>query len=762
MESVNDMNFNDPRQLQPAPEIIPATGGSFSRPLPSSERSEIRYFVDAFRRQKLFIVVVGAVCFVLISAALFLVTPVFESTARVTIDPPGSETFSLEAAAHGLSEPDYVETQAHVLGSEGLAIEVVRELKLDTDPVVMQKSFVAKLKDSKVVKAMLSLFGRKPKADTQLADETHLTPEEVSALQYFTSNLNVNPVKNSRMIEVSFKSSDPELSARVANAVVSRYVLENYSKRYDAVMKSSEWLSRQLDDIRAKALAADEALASYQREFGVAEVDDRQNSLSARESELIRQYTQAQADRIQYESYMMRVKQGDVASVPQFRNSPMVQQTTQKLGELQGQLSQAQVSYGENHPAVARLNNEIAELRRQLKQYEDATSAEIRASFAAASSREQKLGDEMKGTTLQISQMSQYGLLKREVQANHDLYNALYGRVKEAGITAASKSSNITIVDKARVLDHPTWPRLSLMLPIALVVSCLGGVSAGLARDGIDQSIRSPEDVTALPSTPSLVLVPDFQRKNKLPTVMVGKYRLRVGSNDPAEATPKGLNKFMLARQDSPESESLRSLLSTVLLAHRQTNLKALLVTSPFPQEGKTTLSYNFALALAAKGRTCFVNADLRKGGTPLDTGKRDYLGISDFCKGTASLEEIEIPSGDRRDLTVVHSGTGGENASHILMSDAFQYLMASLRNKYDFVVVDSPPILPFADTRFLAVLCDGAVLIARSGVTDRKSFEKASELLAQLSVPVLGVALNGVPSKEYPYSGYYAGVEAK
>src|SRR5271165_3993817 len=132
----------------------------------------------------------------------------------------------------------------------------------------------------------------------------------------------------------------------------------------------------------------------------------------------------------------------------------------------------------------------------------------------------------------------------------------------------------------------------------------------------------------SLPGNQSLVLVPDFQAKSSLPTVVLGKYRLRVGVG-PAEPINKGLNKFMLARQDSPEAESLRSLLSTVLLAHRQMNLKALLVTSPFPQEGKTTLAYNFSLALAAKGKTCFLNADLRKGGSPVDGGRRDYLGIS-------------------------------------------------------------------------------------------------------------------------------------
>ena len=750
--------MNDTKVLQPATELVAPSGALVFRSQ-TGEKSEIRYFVDAFRRQLLFITVIAGLCFILVSAILFLVTPIYESTARLTVDPPGSEAFSLQAVSQGLSEPDYVETQAHVLRTDDLAIDVIRELKLDSNPVVMKKGLLAKVKDSGPVKSILSTLGRTKLAHAPIGDDTHISASETSALAYLASHLSINPVKNSRLIEVAFKSPDPELSAKVPNTLVNRYILENYEKRYDAVMKSSEWLSRQLDDIRAKAVAANEALAAYQRDYGVAEVDDRQNNLSERERELIQQYTQAQADRIQYESYLMRVKQGDVASIPRFRNNPVVQQTMQKLGDLKGQLSQAQVSYGDNHPVVARLNSEIAELRRQLELQEQATSSEIMTDFAAATARERKLSDEMKQTTLQMSQTSRYEILKREAQADNQLYDALYARVKEAGITAASKSSNITLVDKARVLDSPTWPQLSLMLPIALLVSCIGGVSAGLARDSIDTSIRNADDVLCAAGGQSLVLVPEFgQKKALLPTLVFGKHRIRPAgtSNE-----PNGLNKFMLARHDSPESESLRSLLSTVLLAHRQKSLQALLVTSPFPQEGKTTLAYNFAIALAARGKTCFINADLRKGGTPVPGDHAGYPGISDFCKGIAQLEDVEISSGDCQNLTVVHGGTVEDNASHVLMSDAFQTLMTGLRQKYEFLVVDSPPILPFADTRFLAALCDGAVLIARAGVTEKKAFEQSAELLTRLAVPILGVALNGVAANEYPYRGYYAQAKA-
>ena len=754
------MNGNYGQQqlhLEPAREIIASPSHAPGRSSPTAERTDVKFLFDALRRQRTFIVAVALVCFAVICCALFLVTPVYESTARVVVDPPGSEAFSLQSVGQGMSEPDYIETQAHVLKSEGLAIDVVRQMKLDQDAVVMKKGLIATIKESAPVSRLLAMLRSKVRR-TETSDDTHLTSAEVVALDYLTTHLTVSPVKNSRVIEVSFKSPSAELSSQVPNALVNRYVTENYAARYEAVMKSSEWLSRQLDDIRGKAIASNEALANYQKEYGIAEIDDKSNTVSEREGELIRQYTQAQAERIQTESYLMRVKQGDAASVPQFRTNPVTQQITEKMVELKGQLSQAEVSYGENHPAVERLKNEIAELQRQLQAQEQATSKEIQAAFAAATSRERKLEDEVKSTTLQMSQMSHYAILRREAQANQDLYDALYARVKEAGISAASKSSNITVVDKARVLDAPTWPRLTLMLPIAFLVSWIGAVAAGLARDGIDPSIRSAEDVRCLEDHQTLVMVPEFSNAAGTRRLAIGKYRFALGST--RIQSGNGFDKFMLSRPESMEAESIRSLLSTLLLAQRQHPTRTILVTSPFPQEGKTTLAYNLALSLAVKGSVCFVDADLRKAPAPVE-GQPTVPGIFEYCAGVAPLEAIQMASGDHPSLAVVHSGAPYGNPIHVLMSNAFQGLISSLRSSYEFLVIDSPPILPFADARFLAVLTDGAILVARSGVTDRKSLDTAVNIIDRLSVPIIALALNGVTAQQLPYRDYYAGAAA-
>src|SRR5271167_2643159 len=254
--NIMNTNYNQhPPSLEPAGGIITLPGHLSHRSPPTLELSDVKYTIDAIRRQRAFIVVVACLCFVIISCALFLVIPQHESTARVVIDPPGSEGFSLQSVTQGVSEPDYIETQAHILKSEGLAIDVMRQMKLNKNPVVMKKGFLDALKE-RIHFNQLMAFLRHKARHPEMSDDTHLSAAEVIALNYVTSHLNVSPVKSSRLIEVSFKSPSAELSSQVPNALVNRYVTESYAARYEAVMKSSEWLSRQLDDIRAKAVAS--------------------------------------------------------------------------------------------------------------------------------------------------------------------------------------------------------------------------------------------------------------------------------------------------------------------------------------------------------------------------------------------------------------------------------------------------------------------------------------------------------------------------
>jgi uncharacterized protein involved in exopolysaccharide biosynthesis/Mrp family chromosome partitioning ATPase len=689
---------------------------------------EWRTFFNVISRQFRLIVVTDVIIFVVFVLLLLLLPASYESTTKVVVDPPGSEAFSLQGTFQGTSEPDYIETQAQILRSGGVGVEVVRALRLDCSPIIMKKSWIETVIDRLQLNTLLMYF-RGNSHNKAPVDITHLATAEMRALEYVKSHIVITPIRNSRVIEIIFKSCNPELASQIVNTVVQKFGDSDEFGRYDAVRKSSQWLTKQLEDVQNKARYSQLSLKRYREGYGIVDVDDTQNTFSERERELIHYHAQAQAERIQLEALLLGVRSFGVGSVPQFRDNPMTQQLALRSAEVSGLLSQALVIYGEKHPEIEKLRNELAEIRTLIEAHERNMLIEFKTSYGAAQAREKTLAEEVNQEAVLLNRVSRYGILRREAQADEDLYNSLYARVKEAGISAGSKSSNIRVIERGLVPSEATWPNLLLMLPIGLIVACFGGLAVGVVRNGIDGSVRSPEDLSFVASGPRLVLIPETRRggwRN-------GDEPASGGTLNAERNAVVSVQRFMLEHPASAAAESIRSLMGLILLTKQKNRAKVLLIASPFPREGKTTVAYNLALGLAEKGPTCFVNADLRK---PSDGV---VGGLFAHYRNAATAEEIETPSGDCANLTYVGSGTGPENPISVLISDKFRRFTSAIRSRYEFIVIDSPPLLPYADGRFLAALADGAVLVGYAGLTGRKSFESAAEILTQQAVPILG-----------------------
>jgi capsular exopolysaccharide synthesis family protein len=676
---------------------------------------------------------------------LLLIPASYESTAKVVIDPPGSEAFSLQGTFQNTSEPDYIETQAQILRSGGVGVEVVRALKLDCSPLVIKKSWIEAAIDWLQFNTLLKYF-RDNTHNTARVDITHLAPAEMRAFEYVKSHIVVAPIRNSRVIEIIFRSANPELASQIVNTVVQKFVDDDEFGRYDAVRKSWQWLTKQLEDVQNKARYSQLSLKRYREGYGIVDVDDTQNTFSERERELIHYHAQAQAERIEIEALLLGVRSTGIGSVPQFRDNPMTQQLALKSAEVSGLLSQALVMYGEKHPEIEKLRNELANIKELIEAHERNMLIEFKTSYGAAQAREKTLAQEVNQEAALLNRVSRYGILRREAQADEDLYNSLYARVKEAGISAGSKSSNIRVIERGLVPSEATWPNLLLMLPIGLIVACFGGLAAAVVRNAIDGSVRSPEDLSFVASGPRLILIPETRRRGW----RNGGEPASGGTLNADRNVGISVQRFMLEQPASAAAESIRSLMGLILLTKQKNRAKVLLIASPFPREGKTTVAYNLALGLAEKGPTCFVDADLRK---PSDGV---VGGLLAHYRNAVTAEEIETPSGDCANLTCVGSGTGPENPISVLISDKFRRFTSAIRSRYEFIVIDSPPLLPYADGRFLAALADGAVLVGYAGLTGKKAFESAADILTQQAVPILGVVLNGVRAVEIPYRAYY------
>jgi capsular exopolysaccharide synthesis family protein len=660
-----------------------------------------------------------------VTLAVFVMRPIYEPVARIEVDPPGAEMFSLPGGGSSSDTADYQETQAKILQSDELAIQVIGKLHLDQN-----KEFTASSIGS----------GRKAEAVKSNPNnqqmEPGLTAAEDHALTVFRRSLNIQRDTSSRLINVSYASHDPNLAALVTNTFLEQFINTSYEARHNAVTQSTDWLARQLGDIRAKMEASHRALAEFQQDTGIVAVDQTQSTLGVRMSELNRQLASAEAERIQLQALLQKMDASNPDSISEVNNDPVIQELSRRLATARGDLAEALVVYGTNHPNVKKLQAQVDALESQMRTQKQTVLASLATNFRAANVRERLLGDQVKDYSKEVTRMAQYELLRKEAEANEALYNELYAKVKEAGISAESKSSNIRWVDRARVLNRPTRPDRAIDILASLLIGICGGIAVAFVRESFNTKIQTPEDVRNWLGISRVSLVP----------MIAGKSGglVRPFPRNPSVGVSRPQT-FLLDRPQSAESEALRALHTSVRLSQPDCPPQVLLITSSFPGEGKTTIAANLAMELSRERKTCLVDADLRRGmiaGLFNVTANRS---LADVLAGSAKVDEALSPVPETPILSVLPAGQAVPNPGELVCSDAMRTIIQELRQKFHYVVIDAPPVLPFADARAIAPLVDGVLFVGRSGITPRVAMQRSLELLAEVhSAPVLDIVLNG------------------
>jgi polysaccharide biosynthesis transport protein len=557
---------------------------------------------------------------------------------------------------------------------------------------------------------------------------------------------------------------DPLVAAAVTNTLVNTFIERDYKLRNNAISQSSEWLQRQLDDIRQRMDDSNRALTSFEKDNGISGIGDNQNSFSDQMLELSRQFMQAQADRIQFQSYLNGSTGVQTGSLPQINSDPVVQELTKKLGEVRAEIAQTRAIYGENHPNTKKLQNEADELQSQLNTQRGEILKGLETSYTAARAREHMMQSQLLGASKQMIVLAQYNALKKEADANVQLYEALYQKIKEAAIAAATKSSNIRVVDRARVLDRPTRPRRMRNISVGLLAGLLGGVILAFLREGMDTRIRTPEDMKRCLEVESVSVVPVISNGEAPPHTrswmrLLPSYETVFTADDPLGLAkpPESPHAFQIDRPNSPEGEALRGICVSVRLSRRSGSPpQVFLIVSPVSGEGKTTLSVNLALTLARHGRTCIVDADLRKGGVAPALNVVAKHGLREVLSGDMELDHVLVHAVQSPNLSLLASGSAPGEPGSLIASRAMSGLVEKLRQKFEFVVIDSPPILPFSDGRALSAVVDGLIMVGRSGVTTRESLKRAMELLRGVrSAPVIELVLNAAEYSLVDYDDY-------
>lgn len=695
-------------------------------------------------------------------------TPLYRAHAMLEIEKENpniltvQELFQLEDVSDS-----YLVTQYKVLQSESLARRVISRLHLDQLREFNPYAPAHPVPHNGVGGA--SLLGL-------LTPYVPNARAEQAVLKRFEDDLSVDPVRQSRLVEIGFESRDPHLAAQIVNTLADGYIEQNLENRWDATQKATEWLSQQLDGLKIKLEKSEDELQRYAEQNGLLYLESDQgkteNIVDERLRQLQEELTAAQADRYQKESLYRLVQAGDFGSLPGAVDNKLMQDLTFRLAEMDGQYAQLSATFNPDYPTLKALQDEIDSTRNTLDTERQRVAQKITDEYTAARRREalveQAFQDQEKTANIAAARAVQYNILKREVDTNRQLYEGLLERMKEAGVSAGLKASNIRVVDQAVSPVKPVKPRVLLNLSLGFVLGLGGGIALAFLCEHLDNTLKTAEDVERYLLTPALAMIPSAASLNGHRNGVYGlasgfaaghepKRKSFAGTNGHgAVLTHKGWFRIdEISSQLAALPEAFRSLRTSVLLSTAERPPRTLLVTSAQPGEGKSTIATNLSISLAQLGhKVLLIDGDLRRPILYKVFQIRSVTGLVGYLTGGQDWRDVVVSTAVNG-LDLIPSGPIPPNPAELLSSERLAALIGEAQQHYSIVLIDSPPLLSVADGRVLAGRVEGVVLVVKASVTPRELAQRAQTYARDVGANIIGVVLNNVNVRSHDY--YYA-----
>jgi capsular exopolysaccharide synthesis family protein len=697
-------------------------------------------------------IVVGtlAIVFGATLIATLRATPIYDAMGSIAINKPDPMLTNLRDGNNTMDyyDPTDLDTEVRILRSDLLALQVIKQLNLDRLPE-------------------FGGHGGPTSSSLEMTTDT-LQPDSERAnllLGAFKGSLRVLLEPNTRIIDVHFRSPNKELSARVVNTLANTYIEQNFKTRFESTMQASDWLSRQLVDLQMKVETSQEKLVKYQKEHQILGIDEKQNITTAKLDELNKELTIAESERMEKESIYQLAAAGDTepaaavangaAQNKDFANtSGLLDKLQAQKADLQIQSAQLGTQFGPAYPKISQINNQLHEIDAQIQAEMKKVAGRLRGDYLASLQRENMLRaafEQQKQQENKLNESSiEYSLLKRDFETNRTLYEGLLQKLKEAGVTAGLRSNNIREVDVARTPGGPAEPNIPRNLGFAFVLGLTSGIGLAFLLEGIDNTVRTPEQAQAISGLPSLGMIPLGSKNNADSGAKAGPGLMVAASKEAVELITQ-------SRPQSQMAESYRALRTSLLLTSLGAPPKTILITSALPREGKTTTSINTAIVLAQKGvRVLLIDADLRRPSIHKTLGMGPRVGLSNVLTGGATLQQATMRSPVLPNLYVLPAGTPPPNPAELMASVQMNDMLTQLRDQYDHIVVDTPPTLSVTDAVVLSTRADAVVLVIRSAQTTKPALRRARDILAQVNARVSGVLLNAVNLDSPDYYYYY------
>ncbi len=654
----------------------------------------------------------------------------------------------------------YLETQYKVLGSDDLAERVIGQLGLSrVAEFLPRKAWWPWTGNGGQQSLIPSMDGNGKVRDPAI--------QEV-VLARFQERLAVKPIRRSRAVEVSFESQDPNLAASVVNTLAASYIQKNLEARWDATQKASEWLSTQLQDLKTKLEKSEDALQRYTTENGLlfleTEKGNTENVVNQSLRELQEELSKAQAARYEKESFYRIRNSTGYGSLPGAGENKVLQELSVRLAELQREHAQLVTTFTEEYPRVKEIQSQIIEIQAALDREHQHAVQKISNDYYAALRREALLqrafAEKQRQVNLIAEKSVQYGILSRDVDSNKNLYDGLLQRLKEAGVSAGLRASNIRIVDPGKAPYKPFSPKIPLNLGLAAILGLGLGACAAFFQEHIDQTLKNAKDVELFLRVPALAFIPSLKSLNGRGSAGFTRMGRGVtldlyGSKEaPSGSLAIGLPAGSSGSHNAAIlAEAFRGLRTSVLLTKGSRPVSSILVTSAQCGEGKTTIAMNLAISLAQLGRrVLLIEADLRRPSVHQyfpQSGSQ----LSSCLGGQGKWQEMTYQT-STQGLSVLLCGPVPSNPAELLSSDLMRTLIREATAEFNFVILDSPPLLSVADSRILASMVDATVLVVKGAGTHRQVVQYAKSQVQSAGSNLIGVVLNNLDIRldDYPY----------
>lgn len=673
--------------------------------------------------------------------------PIYRATAQVLIEDPNNDIATPTEIARNIASTDlelYMQTQLRIIRGRDLAGRVAQELHLENVPEfngrgpkpTAPSQTISTIKRYAALPYRMITQSTSPTAALRDVSQTVSSPSEYS--DALLSHLEVEPVRGSQLVDLSFQSADPQFAAKAANAFAERYAKENLSMKVAALDSSAGWLTGEVEKQERLVRESDLALAKYKETQDAGALDSGQNIVVARLNAMSDNLVKARTERIQKESIYRQLQAAgtDPEAITAVLNNSSVQTLRLQVSNLEQERGRVTERYGEKHPDYQKVQGQLANAKRLLAEEITKATLTAKSDLDQAISNEKVLQEnvnEAKSAATALGRKGvDYAVLLREAESNRAIYNQLLTREKELRVVANSRTNNVRVVDKADVPSEPFTPNHRRDWTYALMVGLGLGIGLAFLIDYLDDSVKTPDDIARHLKLRFLGLVP----------IVPGERHPLISGPVPHDF-----------------GEAYRAIRTSLAAQFSHNGPRIIATASTQPLEGKTTTAVNIAIALAVGGqRVLLIDADMRRPSVHKALRMHNDRGLSQLLAGQARMREVVQRTHDPN-LMCITAGRTPANPSELLASDRMRALLTGLETgPFDWVVIDTPPVLAVTDAVILAPLVGAITFVIGAEMTRMRLAERAVETLLNSNPRAMLCVLNKVNfgRNKYYYSRYY------